>query len=81
MVGSRAIYSYDIADVNIDVQIIEEDEESDQMDVLLAMLEGSCCGKSILLQQSGLQVVLVMLTVLQCQIPSRWIETPPGKLP
>ena len=64
---------HDIADVNIDVQIIEEDEESDQMDVLLTKVQ-----ERILLPKNPYffnslvyRPCWLMSTVLQCQIPSR----------
>lgn len=73
---------YDIADVNIDVQIIEEDEESDQMDVLLAAARKDLVAeKSILLQQSGLQTVLVDVdSFAMSNTFSVNYETPPGTI-
>ena len=73
---------YDIADVNIDVQIIEEDEESDQMDVLLATARKDLVAeKSILLQQSGLQTVLVDVdSFAMSNTFSVNYETPPGMI-
>ena len=73
---------YDIADVNIDVQIIEEDEDSDQMDVLLAAARKDLVAeKSILLQQSGLQTVLVDVDSFAVSNTfSVNYETPPGTI-
>ena len=73
---------YDIADVNIDVQIIDEDEDSDQMDVLLvAARKDLVAEKSILLQQAGLQTVLVDVDSFAISNTfSVNYETPPGTI-
>ena len=73
---------YDIADVNIDVQIIEEDEDTDQMDVLLAAARKDLVAeKSILLQQAGLQTVLVDVDSFAISNTfSVNYETPPGTI-